>query len=61
MRHLTSDCPKPLLEVNGKTMLDYALDSLVEAGVKDVAVNGYYFADEIEAQVAKCKDLNITF
>jgi len=60
MRHLTETCPKPLLTVNGKTMLDYALDSLVRAGVEDVAVNTYYFAEQVEAQLAKRNDLKVT-
>jgi len=59
MRHLTENRPKPLLEVNGKTMLDYALDSLVRAGVEEVVVNTHYFADQVEAQLAKRNDIKI--
>lgn len=60
MRHLTKDRPKPLLEVNGKTMLDYSLDSLVRAGVEEAVVNTHYFADQVEALLAKRKDIKIT-
>jgi len=60
MRHLTENCPKPLLTVNGKTMLDYALDSLVRAGVEEAVVNTFYFAEQVEAQLAKRSDIKIT-
>jgi len=39
MRPLTDNCPKPLLYVGGRTMLDRTLDALVAAGVTDVVVN----------------------
>jgi len=47
MRPLTDNCPKPLLVIDGKTMLDHALDDLMEAGVEDVVVNTYYLGQMI--------------
>jgi MurNAc alpha-1-phosphate uridylyltransferase len=55
MRPLTDNCPKPLLAVGGRTMLDRALDALEEAGVEDVVVNAWYLADMIEAHLQKRK------
>ena len=47
MLDLTNDCPKPMLIVGGKTMLDHALDALEEVGVEEVVVNTHYLADII--------------
>lgn len=48
MRPLTDNCPKPLLEVGGMTMLDRALDALADVGVEEVVVNTFYLGEMIE-------------
>lgn len=48
MRPLTNTCPKPLLKVAGRTMLDRTLDALEAAGVKEVVVNTHYLGQMIE-------------
>ena len=48
MRPLTDDRPKPLVELNNKALIDYALDRLVEIGVERVIVNTHYLADVLE-------------
>ncbi len=52
MQPLTHATPKPLLQVDGKTMLDHALDRLHEAAVSHVVVNAGYLGDQIAAHVA---------
>jgi MurNAc alpha-1-phosphate uridylyltransferase len=52
MRPLTEMRPKPLIEVAGRTMLDRALDSLVEVGVTDVVVNTHYLGAMIHDHLA---------
>ena len=52
MRPLTATRPKPLVEVNGKSLLDHVLDRLRSAGVKKVVVNVHYLADALEAHLA---------
>lgn len=52
MRPLTATKPKPLIEVGGRTMLDWALDHLVDAGVRGAVVNAHYLADQIAAHLA---------
>lgn len=59
MRPLTLKTPKPLLKVAGKTLLDHMLDRLVAAGVTFAVVNVHYLGDQIEAHLAKRKDLEI--
>jgi len=39
MRPLTDACPKPLLSVAGKPLIEYHLDNLALAGVREVVVN----------------------
>jgi MurNAc alpha-1-phosphate uridylyltransferase len=39
MRPLTDACPKPLLPVHGKPLIEYHLEALARAGVREVVVN----------------------
>ena len=51
MRPLTEHTAKPLLTVGGQTLLDHALDRLLEAGVDTVAVNAFWQADRVAAHL----------
>ena len=53
MRPLTDDRPKALVEVGGKALIDHMLDRLVAAGVETAVVNVHYFADRLEAHLAR--------
>ena len=55
MRPLTNDKPKALVVVAGRTLIDHALDRLVEAGVETAVVNVHAFADQLEAHLARRK------
>lgn len=61
MRPLTDNCPKPLLKVGGKTMLDRALDALAEAGVEEAIVNTHYLGPMIAEQLKNRTRPRITF
>src|SRR3954463_14136246 len=52
MRPLTATKPKPLIEVNGKALLDHVLERLRAAGVEKIIVNVHYLADALEAHLA---------
>ena len=52
MRPLTDATPKPLLTLEGRTLLDRALDRLADAGVGRVVVNAHWQADKLRAHLA---------
>lgn len=52
MRPITDTMPKPLVKISGKTLLDWCLDSLAQAGVDKAMVNVHYFPEQIVAHVA---------
>jgi choline kinase len=49
---LTADCPKCLIELAGRTLLDWQLDSLFEAGVAEMAVVTGFRPDLVERVIA---------
>jgi N-acetyl-alpha-D-muramate 1-phosphate uridylyltransferase len=48
MRPLTDGCPKPLLPVKGKPLIEYHLDALGHGGFRDVVVNTAWLGERIE-------------
>lgn len=48
MRPLTDERPKPMVEVAGRALIDYALDHLAEAGISDVTVNLHHKAEMLQ-------------
>jgi MurNAc alpha-1-phosphate uridylyltransferase len=53
MRPYSDKVPKPLVQVSGKALIDYALDRLADAGVEQAVVNVHYMADALEGHLAK--------
>ncbi len=51
LRPITNLLPKPMVEVNGKSLLWRTLDKLRAYGTREVVVNAYYLSDLIEAHV----------
>jgi N-acetyl-alpha-D-muramate 1-phosphate uridylyltransferase len=49
MRPLTDHCPKPLLPVRGKPLMQWHLEALARAGVSDVVVNTAWLEDRFPA------------
>jgi MurNAc alpha-1-phosphate uridylyltransferase len=59
MRPLTNDRPKALVEVAGRPLIDHVLDRLADAGVRKAVVNVHWFADALEAHLARYDRLEI--
>lgn len=59
MRPLTATTPKPLIEVNGKSLINHGMDRLAAAGVKTCVVNVHYLADLVEVHVKRRQDMEI--
>lgn len=53
MRPITDTLPKPLVTVAGKTLVDYALDHLSQAGVETAVVNIHHFPEMMLAHLAQ--------
>jgi MurNAc alpha-1-phosphate uridylyltransferase len=59
MRPLTDVVPKPLIRLNGRALIDHALDRLESAGIVRVIVNVHYLAGQLEAHLKSRKSPQI--
>ena len=50
MRPLTDTCPKPLLTVHGKPLMQWPLEALARGGFHDVVVNTAWLGEQIVAR-----------
>ena len=48
MRPLTNECPKPMLKVKGKPLLEHHIDNLKRAGITEFVINLAWFGEKIE-------------
>lgn len=60
MRPVTATTPKPLVEVAGRSLIDYGLDRLQTAGVEEAVVNVHYLADLMEVHLSRRKAPRVT-
>jgi MurNAc alpha-1-phosphate uridylyltransferase len=49
MRPLTDTCPKPLLRVRGKPLIEWQLEALAHAGVRQVVINTAWLEEQFPA------------
>ncbi|EGV49885.1 mannose-1-phosphate guanylyltransferase [Candidatus Endoriftia persephone str. Guaymas] len=49
MRPLTDHTPKPLLSVAGKPLIQYHIENLARAGVRELVINHAHLGEQIEA------------
>src|ERR1700689_5438259 len=52
LRPLTNDCPKALVTIAGRTLLEITFSRLRTFGVREVILNVHHFADQIVAYLA---------
>jgi len=55
MRPHNGHIPKPLVTVGGRSLIDYGLDRLADAGVERAVVNVHHLADAVERHLASRK------
>ncbi len=51
MRPLTDHCPKPLLKLAGKPLIEWHIEKLQAAGIQRIVVNTAYLGEQIEAHL----------
>jgi MurNAc alpha-1-phosphate uridylyltransferase len=51
LRPLTDHCPKPLLNVGGKSLIAYHIENLKRAGIEEIIINLFHLGEQIEAYV----------
>lgn len=59
MKALTETTPKPLLQVNGKYLIEYAIDNLRLAGVHDIVINVSWLANRIKSALGDGKQYGV--
>lgn len=52
MRPLTETMPKPMVPVGGRPLIDWGLDALAVAGVREAVVNVHYLPEQLTAYLA---------
>ena len=58
MRELTDITPKPLLQVQGKPLIEYHIEQLKRAGVHEFVINTGWLGEKIEAALGNGKRWN---
>ena len=61
MLHLTDDKPKPLVEVAGKALIDYNIEHIKNAGIKECVVNLCYKGEMIKNHLLARHDIKFIF
>ncbi len=62
MRPLTDTIPKPLVKINGKAIIDYAIEKLDKIPeIKKIIINGFYLADQLAAHIKNLNNPKIIF
>ena len=59
MRPLTDTIPKPLLQVQGKSLLAWHLEALANAGLTQVVINHAWLGEQIEASLGSGKQFGL--
>lgn len=60
LRPITNNIPKALVKVEGKTLLELAIQHLAKFGVRDIIINVHHFADQIISYLDENKNFGLT-
>lgn len=60
---LTDDCPKPLIDINGKPLLEVIILNFISQGFKNFTISTYYLGEKIRAYFGdgSCMGVNIDY
>jgi MurNAc alpha-1-phosphate uridylyltransferase len=63
MKPLTDTCPKPLLKVQGRALIEHHICNLAKAGITDLVINHAWLGQQIEDYLSDGKrwQVNITY
>ena len=63
LRPLTDDTPKPLLKVKGRSLIEWNLLKLKDAGFEEIIINTHHLGEKIETELGDGKkyDLKIKY
>ncbi len=62
MRPLTDTVPKPLVKINGTSIIDYSIKKLDKiSSIKKIIINGFYLADQLAEHIKKLNNPKIIF
>ena len=53
MQPLTLKIPKPLLEINNISLVERAINLLIDHGVQEISINVHYLSEQIETYISK--------
>ena len=53
MQPLTLKTPKPLLEINNSSLIERAINLLIDYGVQEISINVHYLPEQIETYISK--------
>ena len=59
MQEFTKTLPKPLIKVNGKPMIDYAIDTLESMEIKNIFINTHFKSEILSEHIYSKKKSNI--
>lgn len=57
---ITENIPKALVDINGKTILQLAVEKCSENGFDDIIINVHHFADMVEDEVQRLKKMGFS-
>ncbi len=61
MKPLTNTIPKPMAQINGKAMIDYAIQKISDLeNINKIIINTHYLADILEAHLEELNNPKIT-
>ncbi len=60
LRPLTDETPKPLIKVAGKSLIEYHIENLAKAGIKEIIINTAWLAEMIHQQLDDGSNYGVT-